>query len=134
MGAIVTFPRRLVIGVQTCGLVAEVKEPIMHPSRPKSIQLVLFDPPDRSRPLNTPQWRSLPPRTRRRAIVLMTRLFLPAHVPVNAWPPSSRMTAHDSGYACAGSDRLPMPASSGRHPGCNASAIARNSVSLLSHV
>ena len=48
----------------------------MHPSRPKSIQLVLFDPPDRSRPLNTPQWRSLPSRTRRRATVLMTRLFL----------------------------------------------------------
>ena len=48
----------------------------MHPSRPKSIQLVLFDPPDRSRPPNTPQWRSLPPRTRRRATVLMTRLFL----------------------------------------------------------
>ena len=48
----------------------------MHPSRPKSIQLVLFDPPDRSRPLNTPQWWNLPPRTRRRAIVLMTRLFL----------------------------------------------------------
>ena len=76
MGLIVIFPRRLVIGVQTCGLVTEVKEPIMHPSRPKSIQFVLFDPPDRSRPLNTPQWRSLPPRTRRRAIVLMTRLFL----------------------------------------------------------
>ena len=71
-----TFPRRLVIGVQTCGLVTEVKEPIMHPSRPKSIPLVLFDPPDRSRPLNTPQWRSLPSRTRWRATVLMTRLFL----------------------------------------------------------
>ena len=76
MGVIVTFPRRLVIGVQTCDLVTEVKEPIMHPSRPKSIQLVLFDPPDRSRPLSTPQWRSLPPRTRRRSTVLMARLFV----------------------------------------------------------
>ena len=48
----------------------------MHPSRPKSIQLVLFDPPDRSSPLNTPQWRRLPSRTRRQATVLMARLFL----------------------------------------------------------
>ena len=48
----------------------------MRPSRPKSNQLVLFDPPDRGRPLNVPQWRSLPLRTRRRATVLMARLFL----------------------------------------------------------
>ena len=58
----------------------------MHPSRPKSIQLVLFDPPDRSWPLNTPQWRSLPPRTRRRASVLMARLFLEHSGPAPAKP------------------------------------------------
>lgn len=55
----------------------------MHPSRPKSNQLVLFDPPDHSRPLNTPPWRSLPPRTRRRTTVLMARLFL-AHCRTDA--------------------------------------------------
>ena len=48
----------------------------MHPSGPKSVQTDLFGPRQGSQPLDTPPWRSLPQPTRRRATVLMTRLFL----------------------------------------------------------
>ena len=48
----------------------------MHPFRPKSAQLDLFGPPDDSRSPNTPQWRSLPDRTRQRATLMMTRMLL----------------------------------------------------------
>ena len=76
MGAHLFSLRRFPIGMQTCGLATEVKEPIMHPSHPKSVQLDLFGPPDDGRPLDTPRWRSLPDRTRRRATVLMARMLL----------------------------------------------------------
>ena len=48
----------------------------MHPPRPKSVQMDLFGPCPGSQPLDTPEWQSLPQPTRRRATVLMTRLFL----------------------------------------------------------
>ena len=48
----------------------------MNPFRPKSVQLDLFGPPDDSRSLNTPQWRSLPDQTRQRATLMMTRMLL----------------------------------------------------------
>ena len=48
----------------------------MHPSHPKSVQLDLFGPPDDDRLPDTPRWRSLPDRTRRRAAVLMARMLL----------------------------------------------------------
>ena len=48
----------------------------MHPSHPKSVQLDLFGPPDDERLPDTPRWRSLPDRTRRRATVLMARMLL----------------------------------------------------------
>ena len=44
--------------------------------RLKSVQLDLFGPSDDGRPRNTPQWRSLPDRTRQQATVLMTRMLL----------------------------------------------------------
>ena len=44
----------------------------------------LFRPPDEGdQPLDTPPWRSLPDKTRRRATRLMTQLFL-AHLRTGA--------------------------------------------------
>lgn len=48
----------------------------MYPFRPKSVQLDLFGPSDDDRTPDTPQWRSLPERTRQRATLLMTRMLL----------------------------------------------------------
>ena len=48
----------------------------MHPFQPKSVQLDLFGPPDDDRPPDTPQWRSLPDRSRRRATDPMARMLL----------------------------------------------------------
>lgn len=48
----------------------------MYPFPPKSVQLDLFGPLDGSRSPDTPRWRSLPERTRRRATLLMTRMLL----------------------------------------------------------
>ena len=48
----------------------------MHPSQPKSDQLDLFGPPYDDRLPDTPRWRSLPDRARRRATVLMARMLL----------------------------------------------------------
>ena len=48
----------------------------MHRFHPKSVQLGLFGPPDDSQPLDTPRWRSLPDRTRRRATGLITQMLL----------------------------------------------------------
>ena len=62
--------------MQTYGLTTAVKEPIMHPFRPKSVQLDLFGPSDDNRSPDTPRWRSLPDRTRQRATLLMTRMLL----------------------------------------------------------
>ena len=62
--------------MQTYGLTTEVKEPIMHSFRPKSVQLDLFGPSDDNRSPDTPRWRSLPARTRQRATFLMTRMLL----------------------------------------------------------
>ena len=48
----------------------------MYLFRPKAVQLDLFRSSKGCQPLDTPEWQSLPPPTRRRATVLMTRLFL----------------------------------------------------------
>ena len=48
----------------------------MHPFRPKPIQLDLLGSSKGGRQFHTLSWESLPRPTRRRATVLMTRLFL----------------------------------------------------------
>lgn len=48
----------------------------MHYSHLKPVQLHLFARPDGCDPPSEPPWQSLPCRTRRRATVLMTQLFL----------------------------------------------------------
>ena len=49
----------------------------MHPSRQGTVQMDLFGLQDEGdQPPDTPHWRSLPQATRRRATVLMTRLFV----------------------------------------------------------
>ena len=76
MRALPIFLRRMPIGMQTYGLTSEAKEPMMHAFRPKSVQLDLFGPSHDSRVPDTPQWGSLPDRTRQRATLLMTRMLL----------------------------------------------------------
>lgn len=76
MRALAIFLRRMTVGVQTYALTSEAKEPMMHAFRPKSVQLDLFGPSHGSRVPDTPQWGSLPDRTRRRATLLMTRMLL----------------------------------------------------------
>ena len=48
----------------------------MYPCRPNPVQLDLFGPNKGSQRFDTPSWETLPQPTRRRATVLMTRLFL----------------------------------------------------------
>ena len=48
----------------------------MYPYRPKPAQLDLFRSSKGGQRFDTPSWESLPQPTRRRATVLMTRLFL----------------------------------------------------------
>ena len=48
----------------------------MHPFQPKSVRLDLFGLPDDDRPPDTPQWCSLPDRSRRRATDPMARMLL----------------------------------------------------------
>lgn len=63
--------------MQTRRLPKEIKEPIMHPPRPETVQTDLFGLQDEGdRPLDVPPWRSLPRSTRRRATALMTQLFV----------------------------------------------------------
>lgn len=63
--------------VQTRRLPKEIKEPIMHPPRGRTVQTDLFGLRDEAdHPLDTPPWRSLPQPTRRRATDLMTQLFV----------------------------------------------------------